>query len=156
MLISNGGTHKKGAISLSEIIANAKGKSDFRKAGAIATFTGVVRGENSKGETVEKLELEAYVEKADEALELICSSLKHRPGIVDVQIHHLLGEFQVGEDIVYVIVTGSHRKMVFQTLQTAVNRYKKEVPIFKKEYVRSKKGAVTGHWLTEPDNSSEV
>ncbi len=155
-MTSSAGIHQKGSTSLMKIIANAKQRADFVKAGAIATITGVVRGENSKGDTVEKLQLEAYEEKANEVLALICNDLMNEPGIIDVQIHHMLGEFEVGEDIVYVLVAGSHRKKVFQTLATAVDRYKKEAPIFKKEYVRSGKDAAKGHWITETDDLSEV
>ena len=52
----------------------------------------------TKGQKVQKLTLQAYEEKANEDLEKICDDLQHKPGIVDVQIHHLLGEFKVGED----------------------------------------------------------
>jgi molybdopterin synthase catalytic subunit len=68
---------------------------------------------------------------------------------VDVQIHHLLGEFDVGEDLVYVMVAGSHRKQVFPVLEEAVERYKKEAPIFKKELITTGKGAKKAYWTAE-------
>jgi len=143
------GVHEKGTVSFSDIINGVKDRQDFHKAGGIAVFIGVVRGETLKGEVVQKLELEAYQEKADEVLANICEELRKRQGIVDVQIHHLLGEFGVGEDLVYVLVAGSHRKNLFPVLEEAVDRYKKEVPIFKKEYVVNKKGESTSYWVTE-------
>lgn len=143
------GVHEKGTISFSDIIKGVKDRQDFHKAGGIAVFIGVVRGETLKGEIVQKLELEAYQEKADEVLANICEELRKKEGIVDVQIHHLLGEFRVGEDLVYVLVAGSHRKNVFPVLEEAVDRYKKEAPIFKKEYVVNKKGESTSYWVTE-------
>ena len=112
-------------------------------------FIGLVRGETLKGEEVQKLELEAYEEKANEVLTGICKDLRKRRGIVDVQIHHLLGEFAAGEDLVYVSVTGGHREDVFPVLEEAVDRYKKEAPIFKKEYIVSKKGETTSYWAAE-------
>jgi molybdopterin synthase catalytic subunit len=147
----NAGVHEKNAVSLLGIIGSAKKKPSFRKAGAIALFVGVVRGENLKGEKVQKLELDAYEEKANETLGSICEDLKNRPGIMDVQIHHLLGEFNVGEDLVYVLVAGSHRKQVFTVLKEAVERYKKEAPIFKKEHVVNKKGEAKAYWVEEPE-----
>jgi len=57
---------------------------------------GVVRGKTKTGEKVEKLEIEAYEEKANEVLKSISEDLKKHEGIVDVQIHHFLGEFKVG------------------------------------------------------------
>lgn len=143
------GVHEKGTLSLSDIIRGVKDRHDFRKAGAIALFVGVVRGETLKGERVQKLELEAYEEKANEVLANICKDLKNREGIVDVQIHHLLGEFSVGEDLVYVLVAGAHRRNVFPVLEEAVDRYKKEAPIFKKEYLIDEKGETAGYWVAE-------
>ena len=145
------GVHKKGTVSLPELIQKAKENPDFRKAGAITLFIGVVRGENRNGDTVQELELEAYEEKANEALTNICNDLRKKKGIVDVQIHHLLGEFNVGEDLVYVLVTGDHRKNLFPVLEEAVERYKSEVPIFKKEYVVDKRGKMRTYWTTEKE-----
>lgn len=143
------GVHQKGTFSLFDMINQAKSKQGFQKAGAIALFVGVVRGENLKGEKVQKLKLEAYEEKANEALANICNDLKRRTGVVDVQIHHLLGEFDVGEDLVYVLVAGSHRRHVFAVLKEAVERYKKEAPIFKKEHIINSKGKQVAYWTTE-------
>jgi len=112
-------------------------------------FVGIVRGETVKGGKVQRLKLEAYEEKADEVLLRICKDLKRKPGIVDVQIHHLLGEFNVGEDLVYVLVAGSHREKVFPVLEEAVERYKKEAPIFKKELIVTKKGKKKAYWSAE-------
>jgi molybdopterin synthase catalytic subunit len=141
--------HTKESLSLDDLIKSVKSREDFQKAGAIAIFIGVVRGETPKGERVQKLEIEAYEEKADEVLSNICQDLKRREGVVDVQIHHFRGDFCVGEDLVYVIVAGSHRENVFPVLMEAVERYKKEAPIFKKEIVISREGKVKSCWVTE-------
>ena len=111
----------------------------------------MVRGETLEGEKVQKLTLEAYEEKANEVLTKICTELSRKTGIVDVQIHHLLGEFDVGEDLVYVLVAGSHRKDVFSVLREAVERYKSEVPVFKKERVIDAKGSATERWVSETE-----
>jgi molybdopterin synthase catalytic subunit len=143
------GVHEKGTFSLFEAIDDVKKRNGFQKAGAIATFIGVVRGETEEGEGVQKLVLEAYEEKANEVLARICDDLRKTSGIVDVQIHHLIGEFSVGEDLVYVLVAGSHRENVFPVLQEAVERYKKQTPIFKKEHRIDEKGKATACWLSE-------
>ena len=143
------GVHEKGTLSVSNLIGNIKKKSNFEKAGAIALFIGVARGETLEGEKVQKLTLEAYEEKANEVLVKICDDLSQRQGIVDVQIHHLLGDFKIGEDLVYVSVAGSHRAAVFPVLREAVERYKKEAPIFKKERIISAKGSAAEYWVSE-------
>jgi molybdopterin synthase catalytic subunit len=143
------GVHEKGTLSVLDLLSSIKKSSNFEKAGAIALFIGVARGETLKGEKVQKLTLEAYEEKANEVLAKICDDLSQKPGIVDVQIHHLLGEFNIGEDLVYVSVAGSHRTDVFPVLREAVERYKKEAPIFKKERVINAKGSATEYWVSE-------
>ncbi len=143
------GVHEKGSLSVSEILNHLKKNESFKKAGAIAFFIGTVRGENLQGKEVQKLTLEAYEENADEILNKICSDLSKKPGIIDVQIHHFLGEFNVGEDLVYVSVAGSHRTDVFPTLREAVERYKSEAPIFKKERVLNVNGSALEYWVSE-------
>ncbi len=151
-LVGQAGVHEKGALSVSDLIGSIKKNSDFGKVGAIALFVGVARGETLEGKKVEKLTLEAYEEKADEVLAKICSDLSRKQGIVDVQIHHFLGEFGVGDDLVYVSVAGSHRTQVFLVLQEVVERYKKEVPIFKKEKVTKAEGSAAEYWVSEKEH----
>ncbi len=148
-MTEHAGVHEKGAFNIQNLLDNAKKNPDFAKAGAIAVFIGVVRGETLEGENVQKLELEAYEEKANAVLAKICEDLTKKPGIIDVQIHHLLGEFHVGEDLVYVSVSGSHRTGVFPVLQEAVERFKSEAPVFKKECIIDTKGAAKEHWVSE-------
>ena len=147
------GVHEKGTLSLTDLVNNVKKQPGFEKAGAMATFVGVVRGTSVRGK-VQKLELQSYEEKADEVLTQVCNELKKRPGIVDVQIHHLVGKFKVGEDLVYVLVAGAHRQQVFPVLEEAVERYKKEAPIFKKELVATGKGEKKSYWTAEGKDGS--
>ena len=150
-LTGQAGVHEKGTLSILDLLNNIKKRGNFEKAGAIALFIGVARGETLEGEKVQKLTLEAYEEKANEVLAKICDDLSQKPGIVDVQIHHLLGEFNVGEDLVYVSVAGSHRTDVFPVLREAVERYKSEAPIFKKEKVINAKGSTAEYWVSEKE-----
>ncbi len=145
------GVHEKGKFSVSDLLSNTKKDNNYEKVGAIAVFIGVVRGETMEGEKVQKLTLEAYEEKANEVLAKIREDLSKKPGIVDVQVHHLLGEFDVGEDLVYVLVAGSHRTDVFPVLQEAVERYKNEAPVFKKEQIIDAKGTITEYWVSEKE-----
>jgi molybdopterin synthase catalytic subunit len=145
-MVKHAGIHKKGELSLFHVLESIKNKPDFPKAGALGVFVGVVRGETARGEAVKKLHLEAYEEKADKVLNDICEELRKRAGVVDVQIHHFVGEFNVCEEVVYVVVTGAHRTDVFPVLREAVERYKKEAPIWKKEFLESGKS----DWVSEP------
>ena len=143
------GVHPKGTLQLSDVINSVRKRHDFKRVGAMALFIGVVRGETAMGESVQSLDFEAYEEKADEILESICSDLKTNEGVVDVQIHHFTGKFELGDDLVYVLVAGGHRQNVFPILQEAVERYKKEAPIFKKEHTKNRKGKAKSYWVSE-------
>jgi molybdopterin synthase catalytic subunit len=129
------GIDVKGTVSLSDLLDLARKNTEAHSAGAIVTFTGIVRGYTHSGEEVRKLELEAYDELAEKALEKISSDLRTRKGVVDVLIHHLVGTFDIGEDLVYVIVLADSRENAFITAREAVERYKKEAAVWKKEYL---------------------
>jgi molybdopterin synthase catalytic subunit len=146
------GVHERGSFSVQDTINNIKKDPNYHKAGAIGLFIGVVRGETLEGQKVEKLKLEAYEEKANEVLDKICEDLTQKRGIVNVQIHHLLGEFNVGDDLVYVAVAGAHRTDVFPVLREAVERYKHQAPVFKKEHIIDEKGSATEYWVAEKHN----
>ncbi len=150
------GVHQKGSFTLEDLMESIRKNAALEKAGAITLFIGVVRGESAEGEKVKKITLEAYEEKANEVLEHICDDLKKKPGIVDVQIHHLIGDFRVGEDMVYVAVAGSHRTDVFPVLREAVERYKHQVPVFKKECIIDKQGSMKETWVSESGYNKDL
>ena len=149
--MTNAGVHEKGTFNAQDVINNIKKDPKYHKAGAIGLFIGVVRGETleSVKEKVEKITIEAYEEKADQVLTKISDELTQKSGIVNVQIHHLLGEFNVGDDLVYVAVAGAHRTDVFPVLREAVERYKSEAPVFKKEHITDKRGSAFEYWVSE-------
>lgn len=151
-MTKHAGIHEKGTFTLADLMSGLKANPNYRKVGAVTLFIGVARGETKEKETVQRLELEAYAEKADNVLEDICKALTTKPGIIDVQIHHLTGTFEIGEELVYVAVIGGHRSRVFPVLQEAVERYKHEAPIFKKEYITDKKGVHKAYWVKEQGN----
>ncbi len=143
------GVHEKGTFGIQNLLDNIRKNPDFSKAGAVAIFIGVVRGENNEGQKVVNMKLEAYEEKANETLVNIVKELQRKKGIVDVQIHHLLGEFNVGDEVVFASVAGSHRSETFDVLREAVERYKHEAPVFKKEGIIGGKGEKTEYWVSE-------
>jgi len=101
--------------------------------GAVATFVGVVRGEEN-GERISHLEYEAYTEMAEEVLRGIITEVKHRwPEIRQVAIVHRIGKLAVGEIAVVIGVCAAHRSGVFSALGYAIDRLKQTVPIWKKE-----------------------
>lgn len=139
------GVYEKGTISLEDILVEIRSHPNLSKAGDIVSFTGIVRGDTSGEETVTKLRIEAYKEQAEKILQAISDDIRLMEGIIEVIIVHLIGDFSVGEEMVYVVIAGAHREESFNALMTAVNRYKLEAPFWKKEYLSSGKS----YWIEE-------
>ncbi|UCC33398.1 MAG: molybdenum cofactor biosynthesis protein MoaE [Candidatus Bathyarchaeota archaeon] len=140
------GIHEKGEISLIDLIRDVRSSSDVHKAGAIGCFIGIVRGVAKDGGEVKSLEFEAHKKAALRNLSKIASDILNRPGVVDIRIHHNIGELRVGDDIVYIVVAGRHRKDVFQSLEDAIKRLKRETTIWKKEY-----STLGEYWVSAAD-----
>jgi len=120
--------------SLASLVAQVKRSPGAERSGAIATFTGRVRGKDGEDDdhTV-RLEFEKYEGVADERLAVIESELTAREGVYEVLLHHRTGVIEDGENIVFVVVLAGHREEAFRTVEDGINRLKDEVPIFKKE-----------------------
>ena len=127
------GIYPKDKVNLQDIIESIKKNPSVKKAGAIHTFTGIVRGSSNEGKAVEGMKIDAYDELANNNIHKICEELKKRPGIIDVKIIHLKGEFDLSEDLVYVVVASAHRKEGFEAISNAVDMYKKEIEVWKRE-----------------------
>jgi molybdopterin synthase catalytic subunit len=138
------GLKAKGKTSLHALLDRVRRTPETAHGGAIATFTGIVRGYTHEGAEVDRLEFDADPAAAEAALARIADDLRGRPGIVDVLIHHMIGTFSVGEELVYVVVVGESRDAAFRVLREAVERYKHDVPIWKKEYLNDG----TSRWVT--------
>lgn len=117
-----------------DLIDKAKSNPDAYRAGAIGCFIGLVRGVSHSGAKVEKLEYEADEDLAGRELRKIADAISSQSGVIDVLIHHNVDELSPGEDILYVVVLGKHRKDVFAGVRRAVEELKRRVPIWKKEF----------------------
>ena len=127
------GIYSKGDIDLGSIINAAKENSKIIEAGSIHTFTGIVRNTSKEGKPVVKMKIDAYDELANKSISKICDRLKQNKGIIDIRIIHLKGEFELSEDLVYVVVVSAHREEGFKAIKNAVNMYKKEIAVWKRE-----------------------
>ena len=101
--------------------------------GALCIFEGVVRN-NSKGKTTRYLEYEAYETMALKTMEEIGEFVRSAWEIGCVAIVHRLGRMEIGETSVAIIITSPHRRASFDACEYAIDRLKKIVPIWKKEF----------------------
>jgi len=130
------GLHKRGEVTLEQITNYLSALPAYHSSGAIAYFVGVVREDPivNTDSSVTRLEYEAYEDVALKRMEEIRSEIKKRPGVTEVAIHHVIDALQVGEPSIFVAVLGKHRQEVFPALAEAVERVKRDVPIWKKEF----------------------
>ena len=101
--------------------------------GAVATFVGTTRVDESSGEKVEYLEYEAYRPMADKKLEEIGGEIKKRWEVGHVTIVHRLGRVEPGEPSVVIVVASPRRVPAFEASRYAIERIKEIVPIWKRE-----------------------
>ena len=127
------GIYEKDKINFSNIIFSLKNHPKIKDVGSILTFTGIVRNTSKDGKLISKLEIDAYEELANDSINKICNEIKEIPGIIDIVIIHFKGTFDITDALVHFIVASSHREEGFRALRLAVERYKKEIAVWKKE-----------------------
>lgn len=101
--------------------------------GAVATFVGTTRIDESSGASVKYLEYEAYRPMADRKLEEIGAELEERWTVGHVSIVHRIGRVYPGEPSVVVVVASPRRGPAFEASRYAIERIKEIVPIWKRE-----------------------
>ncbi|MHA2281223.1 MAG: molybdenum cofactor biosynthesis protein MoaE [Promethearchaeota archaeon] len=120
-------------MNLKSIIQSIKKGSNIEEAGSIHTFTGIVRRSSQAGKPVASMKIDTFDDLANKSIINICSKLKQEKGIIDVKIIHLKGDFELSEDLVYVVVASAHRKEGFEVISKAVDMYKEEIAVWKRE-----------------------
>jgi MoaE-MoaD fusion protein len=116
--------------------------------GAVVVFEGVVR-DNTKGRRTTHLEYECYEPMAIEHMARIGRELAARFEIGRIGMIHRLGRLEIGEASVAVIATSPHRRPAFEAALEGINRLKREVPIWKKEYFADGAVWVDGEWAKQ-------
>ena len=101
--------------------------------GAICSFSGLVR-DNSRGRIVVGLEYDAYVPMAEKLMREIAEEIGREFAINRLAMAHRIGRMEVGELVVVVSAGAAHRDAAFQAARAGIDRLKKTVPIWKKEY----------------------
>ena len=103
------------------------------ESGAVVIFDGVARN-NTKGRRTLYLEYEGYTEMALKTMAQISSEVHEKWPINRLGIIHRLGRIEISESSVVIVVTSAHRRVAFEACQYGIDRLKKIVPIWKKEY----------------------
>jgi MoaE-MoaD fusion protein len=113
--------------------------------GAIVTFEGVTRN-NTKGRATRYLEYECYEPMAVKTMAEIGGELARSYEISRIAMVHRLGRIEIGETSVVVIATSPHRRPAFEAALEGINKLKRLVPVWKKEYFADGEVWVDGEW----------
>jgi len=113
--------------------------------GAFVNFEGVTRN-NSKGRATQYLEYECYEPMAIQVMKTIGVEIAKSHAIGRIAMVHRLGRIEIGETSVAIIVTAPHRKPAFDAALEGINRLKRTVPIWKKEFFVDGEVWVDGEW----------
>ena len=115
--------------------------------GAIVVFEGVVRN-NTKGRPTLWLDYECYEAMAIRTMADIGVQIAREHAIGRIAMVHRLGRMEIGEVSVVVVATAPHRRAAFEAALEGINRLKRLVPIWKKEYFADGEVWVEGEWDT--------
>ena len=123
----------QGPIS-SEFIAQSIAKHQSKQTiGAHNIFLGQVRADDMEGNKVKAIEYSTYEEMADDAIAILREKAFAQFDLVCMHIYHSLGVVKAGEICLFVFVSATRRKQVYEATETIVNWIKTDVPIFGKE-----------------------
>ena len=98
-------------------------------AGAVATFTGVVRGDDGVG----LLELEHYPGGTEAALTALAEAAVARWALLGASVVHRVGPMRPGERIVFVAAAAPHRQAALDACAFLIDRLKTQAPFWKRE-----------------------
>ncbi|HZW79659.1 MAG TPA: molybdopterin converting factor subunit 1 [Candidatus Deferrimicrobiaceae bacterium] len=116
-------------IDTSRILADIKCGED----GAVVGFEGIVRNQ-TRGRTTLYLDYEAYEDMALRQMERLAEQALKEFQIRDVALVHRLGQLEIGETSVLIVVASAHRAAAFDSCRWLIDTLKRTVPIWKKEY----------------------
>ena len=134
------------ALTRHPIITSGIGREILRgEDGAVVTFEGVVRN-NTKGRPTRWLEYECYAPMAVKMMAQIGREIRGAQAIDRIAMVHRLGRMLIGETSVAVVATAPHRRAAFEAALEGINRLKRIVPIWKKEFFADGEMWVEGEW----------
>ena len=110
-------------------IAAEMARAEAAGAGAVATFTGLVRGDDGVG----TLELEHYPGATEAALLKVAEGAIERWSLSAAIIVHRVGPMHPGERIVFVAATAAHRGAALEACAYLIDRLKTDAPFWKRE-----------------------
>ena len=129
----------------SEVSAFSAG---MRGAGAVVSFTGLVRDE---GGTLSAMEIEHYPGMTEKAISGIVEEAVRRWSLADALVIHRHGRLGPGETIMMVATAALHRGDAFAAAEFLMDYLKSRAPFWKKEI-----GADGAEWVAAKDADEDA
>lgn len=107
--------------------------SNVGGAGAVVTFTGLVR---DNGGTLAAMEIEHYPGMTEKAIAAIMDEAQQRWSLIDALVIHRHGRLAKGEAIMMVATAAAHRAEAFAAAEFLMDYLKSRAPFWKKELGR--------------------
>ena len=101
-------------------------------AGAIVSFTGLVRETGTQGK-VSTLHLQAYSPMTERGIRSAAEEAERRWPLTALSIVHRIGNMSPGEPIVFVATASAHRRAAFEAADFLMDYLKTEAVFWKKE-----------------------
>ncbi len=117
-------------------------------AGAVVTFSGLVRDE---GGSLSAMEIEHYPGMTEKALETIRSKAVSRWSLTDAMIIHRFGPLRPDEQIMMVATAARHRADAFAAAEFLMDYLKSRAPFWKKEF-----GTRGEAWVAAKDEDEDA
>ena len=122
--------------------------------GAAAVFTGIVRGETTRGDAHETryLEYETYQPMAEAKMHQVADEIRSRwPAVEGIGVVQRVGRLYPRTLTVLIVCTAAHRDTgVFEAARYGIDRLKEIVPIWKKEVRPDGEFWVEGEYIPKP------
>jgi len=128
-----------------EVAAFAAG---VRGAGAVVSFTGLVRDE---GGTLSAMEIEHYPGMTEKAIAGMVEEAVRRWSLADALVIHRHGRLSPGEAIMMVATAAPHRGDAFASAEFLMDYLKSRAPFWKKEI-----GADGAEWVAAKDADEDA
>ncbi|MDE0347174.1 MAG: molybdenum cofactor biosynthesis protein MoaE [Boseongicola sp.] len=117
-------------------------------AGAIVTFSGLVRDDGGK---LAAMEIEHYPAMTERAVEAIRMEAMERWALLGAVIVHRYGRLEPGEQIMMVATAARHRADAFAAAEFLMDYLKSRAPFWKKEF-----GPDGEKWVAARDEDEEA
>ena len=117
-------------------------------AGAIVTFTGIVR---DNGGTLSAMQIEHYPGMTERAIAAIMDQAQARWTLTDALVIHRHGTLAPGEPIMMVATAAPHRADAFDAAQFLMDYLKSRAPFWKQEI-----GADGAEWVAAQDTDEDA